>query len=197
MSALAVDILSDILQHSAFDATELERERTVILQEIGQAQDTPDDIIFDLFQECAYPDQPMGQPVLGRADIIKSLTRDQVANYLKSTYAAPGMLMVAAGNITHEVLVAMAERAFNALGAKSEARTEPGHYDGGEHRELRELEQAHVVLGFPGLSLHRSRLFRRLGGVDRVRRRHVLAPLPGGAREARPRLFDLFLQPFL
>jgi predicted Zn-dependent peptidase len=147
---LAVDILSDILQHAAFDATELERERTVILQELGQAQDTPDDIIYDLFQECAYPNQPMGQPVLGRADIIKSLTRDQVANYLKSTYAAPGMLMVAAGNITHEVLVAMAERAFNALGAKSEARTEPGHYEGGEHRELRELEQAHVLLGFPG-----------------------------------------------
>ncbi len=63
--ALAVDILADILQHSTFDAAELERERTVILQEIGQANDTPDDIIFDLFQERAFPDQPMGRPVLG------------------------------------------------------------------------------------------------------------------------------------
>jgi predicted Zn-dependent peptidase len=88
--------------------------------------------------------------VLGRADIIKSLGRDAVANYMKTTYAAPGMLLVAAGNITHEALVAMAERSFNALGAKSEARTEPGHYEGGEHRELRELEQAHVLIGFPG-----------------------------------------------
>jgi predicted Zn-dependent peptidase len=147
---LAVDILSDILQHAAFDATELERERTVILQELGQAQDTPDDIIYDLFQERAYPDQPMGQPVLGRADIIKSLNRDAVANYMKTNYAAPGMLLVAAGNITHDVLVAMAERSFTALNAKSEARTEPGHYEGGEHRELRELEQVHVLLGFPG-----------------------------------------------
>jgi predicted Zn-dependent peptidase len=147
---LAVDILSDILQHAAFDAAELERERTVILQELGQAQDTPDDIIYDLFQERAYPNQPMGQPVLGRADIIKTLSRDAVANYMKANYAAPGMLLVAAGNLTHEALVALAERSFTALSAKSEARTEPGRYEGGDHRELRELEQAHVLLGFPG-----------------------------------------------
>src|SRR5207247_5849438 len=68
---LAVDILADILQHSVFDAEELERERTVILQEIGQANDTPEDIIFDLFQERAYPDQPIGRPVLGRPEIIE------------------------------------------------------------------------------------------------------------------------------
>jgi predicted Zn-dependent peptidase len=149
---LAVDILADILQHAAFEASELERERTVILQELGQAQDTPDDIIFDLFQERAYPGQPMGQPVLGRAEIIKSLDRDAVANYQKSTYAAPGMLLVAAGNLMHDALVAMAERSFNALSMRGEARTEPARYEGGEHREARELEQAHVLLGFPGFA---------------------------------------------
>src|SRR6516162_7755590 len=71
---LAVDILADILQHSAFDPAELDRERAVILQEIGQANDTPDDIIFDHFQECAYPDQAMGRPVLGRPEIIRELS---------------------------------------------------------------------------------------------------------------------------
>ncbi len=70
---LALDILADILQNSTFDPEELERERTVILQEIGQANDTPDDIIFDHFQECAYPEQAMGRPVLGRPDIIRGL----------------------------------------------------------------------------------------------------------------------------
>ena len=70
---LAVDILGDILQHSVFDAEELERERTVILQEIGQAFDTPDDIIFDLFQEQAFPDQGLGRPVLGQAEIIRTI----------------------------------------------------------------------------------------------------------------------------
>ncbi|HXR85350.1 MAG TPA: pitrilysin family protein, partial [Stellaceae bacterium] len=112
---LAVDILADILQHAAFDATELERERTVILQELGQAQDTPDDIIYDIFQERAYPDQPMGQPVLGRAEIIKSLSRDAVAGYMRSTYAAPGMLLVAAGNLEHGEIVDLAQRAFANL----------------------------------------------------------------------------------
>src|SRR6266700_7105866 len=72
---LALDILSDILQYSVFDPVELDRERTVILQEIGQATDTPDDIIFDLFQERAYPDQAMGRPVLGRPEIIEGITR--------------------------------------------------------------------------------------------------------------------------
>src|ERR1700761_8126859 len=75
---LALDILADILQHSTFDPDELERERTVILQEIGQANDTPDDIIFDHFQECAYPAQAMGRPVLGRPEIIRTLPRDAI-----------------------------------------------------------------------------------------------------------------------
>jgi predicted Zn-dependent peptidase len=75
---LALDILSDILLHSSFDPAELERERTVILQEIGQANDTPDDIIFDHFQEQAFPDQAMGRPVLGRPEIIRRVSRDEV-----------------------------------------------------------------------------------------------------------------------
>src|SRR5690349_438520 len=87
---LALDILADILQNSAFDAEELERERAVILQEIGQANDTPDDIIFDHFQERAYPDQAMGRPVLGRADIIRRIDRDTVAGYLRRNYAGEG-----------------------------------------------------------------------------------------------------------
>jgi predicted Zn-dependent peptidase len=150
--ALAVDILADILQHSSFDPAELERERTVILQEIGQAQDTPDDIIYDLFQERAYPDQPMGQPVLGRAEIIKHLDRESVAGYQQSTYAAPGMLLVAAGNVAHEMLLLLAERAFSELSAQSEAKTEPARYVGGDLRQLRDLEQVHVLLGFPGFA---------------------------------------------
>ena len=76
---LALDIIADILQHSTFEPEEMERERAVMLQEIGQANDTPDDIIFDYFQECAYPDQAMGRPVLGGAEIIRQLGREAVA----------------------------------------------------------------------------------------------------------------------
>jgi len=151
---LAIDILADILQNSVFDAKELERERTVILQEIGQAEDTPDDIIFDHFQERAYPDQPMGQPVLGRTEIIRGIDRDTVAGYLKQSYAAPGMLLVAAGNVEHGAVVELAERAFVKLAPRSEARSEPARYRGGDMRQQRDLEQAHIVLGFPGFAFN-------------------------------------------
>ena len=149
-AALAVDILADILQHSVFDRAELERERTVILQEIGQAIDTPDDLIFDLFQERAFPDQAMGRPVLGRADIIRRIDRDSVAQYMRRNYAAPGMLLAAAGNIEHEKLVTLARRAFGELSRERVARSDPARYVGGDLREQRDLEQVHVVLGFPG-----------------------------------------------
>jgi predicted Zn-dependent peptidase len=149
---LAVDILADILQHSAFDPAELDRERAVILQEIGQANDTPDEIIFDLFQERAFPDQAMGRPVLGRPQIIESIRREQVAGYLRNNYAAPRMVLAAAGKIDHDALVAQAERAFTGLPHDSAARTEPARYAGGDYRELRDLEQVHIVLGFAGVS---------------------------------------------
>ena len=150
---LALDILSDILQHSTFDAAELERERAVILQEIGQANDTPDDIIFDNFQECAYPDQAMGRPVLGSPEIIRRLSREQVVTYLRDHYGAERMVLSAAGNLDHEHVVALAGTLLAELPSRAEAPTEPAHYAGGERRDSRDLEQLHLVLGFPGLAL--------------------------------------------
>ncbi len=149
---LAVDILADILQNSIFDQRELERERAVILQEIGQAYDTPDDIIYDLFQERAFPDQPMGRPVLGRAEIIRQIGRDTVSGYLKCNYGASSMMLVAAGNLEHGAIVDLAQRAFANLPSESAARTEPAHYVGGDFRQSRDLEQVHILLGFPGFA---------------------------------------------
>ena len=150
---LALDILSDILQHSTFEPEEMERERTVILQEIGQANDTPDDIIFDHFQECAYPDQAMGRPVLGRPEIIRRLGRDDVTAYLRDHYGARRMVMAAAGNLDHDRIAALAEKTLSDLPAERPVTTEPAHYAGGDRREQRDLEQLHLVLGFPGLTL--------------------------------------------
>ena len=105
---------------------------------------------FDLFQERAFPDQAMGRPVLGRADIIRRIDRDSVAQYMRRNYAAPGMLLAAAGNIEHEKLVTLARRAFGELSRERVARSDPARYVGGDLREQRDLEQVHVVLGFPG-----------------------------------------------
>jgi predicted Zn-dependent peptidase len=150
---LAVDILADILQHSTFAAAELERERAVILQEIGQANDTPDDIIFDHFQECAYPDQAMGRPVLGRPEIIRRLDRAAVVGYLRDHYGAERMVLAAAGNLEHEHLGELADKLLADLPAKRATAVEAAHYTGGDRREARDLEQLHLVFGFPGPSL--------------------------------------------
>lgn len=147
---LALDILADILQNSTFEPDELERERTVILQEIGQANDTPDDIIFDNFQECAYPDQPMGRPVLGRPEIIRRLGREAIIGYLRGHYSASRMVLAASGNLDHDHVAALAEKLLSDLPAELPLTTEPARYEGGDRREARDLEQLHLVLGFPG-----------------------------------------------
>jgi len=154
---LALDILADILMHSTFDPAEFERERTVILQEIGQANDTPDDIIFDHFQERAFPDQAMGRPTLGHPEIIRGLSRQSVISYLRDHYGAARMVLSASGNLDHDRFVDLADRllsAMPAIGAKGrEVATDPARYIGGEYRQHRDLEQLHLVLGFPGLVL--------------------------------------------
>ncbi len=151
---LALDILSDIVQHSSIDSDELERERSVVLQEIGQALDTPDDIIFDYFQETAFPDQGLGRPVLGSAESVRRLTRDRLADYRHSHYAGGRMVLTAAGRIDHDSFADMADAAFRGMHQAVPAQAEPARYVGGEHREQRPLEQLHLVLGFPGIGYH-------------------------------------------
>src|SRR5690554_1725636 len=148
---LGVELIGDILQHSLFETSELERERQVVLQEIGQAEDTPDDIIFDHFQETAFPNQGVGRPVLGRPEIVARLTREQVAGFQARCYGADRMVLAAAGAVDHQALVALAERHFAALAPRSEAATDRPHYRGGDYREARDLEQVHLLLGFEGL----------------------------------------------
>jgi predicted Zn-dependent peptidase len=149
---LAVDILADILLRSTYDPEELQRERTVILQELGQAEDTPDDIIFDHFQEAAFPGQALGRPVLGRAEIIGRLPREALIDFRLRHYGASGMVFAAAGNVDHDAFVELARRAFADLPLSGDTSYEAGRYTGGEYRDGQELEQVHLVLGFPGVS---------------------------------------------
>jgi predicted Zn-dependent peptidase len=149
---LAVDILADILRHSIFDAGELERERAVILQEIGQCTDTPDDLVFDQFQEAAYPSQAIGRSILGTADNVRGLDRAALADYMAAQYGADRMVLAASGKVDHQALVRLAEDAFGGLGALGGAEAEPAQYLGGHHAEQRELEQLHLVLGYDGLA---------------------------------------------
>ena len=151
---LAMDILADILKNSIFDPQELERERGVILQEINRAMDTPDDIIFDYFQETAYPNQPMGYPILGETARIETLTRKDIMNFMHSSYQPGNMVLAATGAISHAQIVALAQQNFGEHENHALPAIEPAHYVGGDFRHDRQSEQLHFILGFDGVSLH-------------------------------------------
>jgi len=149
---LAVDIIADILQHPTFDEAELVRERAVVLQEIGQSLDTPDDSIFDRFQETAYPGQAIGRPVLGTSEIVAGIDRATLQGYMNRHYGTDSMVLAAAGKIEHEHFLALVGEAFDSLVRDGTGKPEPASYQGGDYREARELEQVHVLLGFESVS---------------------------------------------
>jgi predicted Zn-dependent peptidase len=150
-TALGADIIGDILCHSAFEPNEFERERGVILQEIGQANDTPDDIIFDHFQETAFPGQPMGRPVLGTEPRIKDMQREVLMRYMRHHYTSANTVVAGAGNLEHDRFLDLVAQHFADLPSEPPPAATPGRYNGGEFREERDLDQVHIVLGFPSV----------------------------------------------
>ncbi|MFP1631728.1 M16 family metallopeptidase [Zhengella sp. ZM62] len=152
---LAIDILADILTDSRFDPQELEREQHVILQEIGAAHDTPDDIVFDRFTETAFRHQTIGRSILGTPETVESFTSQHLRDYMERQYGADRMILVAAGGLDHEKFVREAERKFGHFRAKAAAPFPPyAHYVGGDYRESRKLMDAQILLGFEGRAYH-------------------------------------------
>ncbi len=145
---LAIDVIADIVLNPVFDPAEIEIERHVILQEIGQAHDTPDDIIFDWLQEAAFPDQPLGRTILGPAECVERFTRDDLAAFVAERYAPGQMILSAAGAVDHEAIVAEAERIFGHLTGHETGAPEPAQFRTSERREAKALEQVHFALGF-------------------------------------------------
>ncbi len=173
--SLALDILADILKNSVFDSVELDREREVILQEIGQAADTPEDVAHDAFQAAAYPGQPVGRPILGAPEIIRTIPRAAIVDYMSSRYKPGSMVLSAAGAVDHGQLVALAENLFGDIAPGHAPETEPAVYRGGEERIIKPSEQAHVFFGLPG---------PHFGAADYYAG-HVLSALYGGGMSSR------------
>ena len=144
--ALALDLIGDIVLNPIFDPREIEIERGVILQEIGQAADTPDDIIFDWLQEVAYPGQPLGRTILGPAERVQSFGRGDFDRFVAEHYGPGQLILSAAGAVDHDEIVRLAEAAFGHLKPVSTAVAQPGLFAGGEHRVIKGLEQAHFTL---------------------------------------------------
>ena len=144
--ALALDLIADIVLNPVFDPREIEVERGVILQEIGQAADTPDDIIFDWLQEEAYPGQPLGRTILGPADRVRAFDRADFDRFVAQHYGPGQLILSAAGAVDHDEIVRLAEAAFGHLAPSSPMVPQPGQFAGGERREVKALEQAHFTL---------------------------------------------------
>jgi len=148
----AVDVLADILQFSTFESTELERERSVILQEVAMTHDTPDDIIFDYFQETAYKNQPLGRPVLGSNHNISAFTSSDMVEFMGTHYSVDDIVFSVAGNVPHEHIVALTQKHFTQLKPITRPAKQSAAYTGGNYCQPRNLEQVHLVLGFEGVS---------------------------------------------
>ena len=143
---LALDVIADILLNPVFDPAEIEVERGVILQEIGQSHDTPDDVIFDWLQEESYRDQPLGRTILGPSERVSAFSRDDLKRFVAEHYGPEQMILSAAGAVDHAALVRLAEDLFGGLERHNPSDTQPATFTGGEIRREKALEQAHFAL---------------------------------------------------
>jgi predicted Zn-dependent peptidase len=156
---LALDVLSDILTHPAFDPEELSREQNVIIQEIGAAEDTPDDIVFDHLQRCAFPDQAIGRPVLGTRESVRAINASRLRQYLARNYRGPDMVIAASGSVEHDMIVDEAERLFGGFNGGDRHDREAARFVGSTYIERQDLEQAHLALAMEGLPQRHPQLF--------------------------------------
>ncbi len=173
--SIAVDIVADILQNSIFSPEELEKEKQVILQEIGQTLDTPDDVVFDYFQETCFPEQPIGRSILGPQENVLAFTSGQIHNYMHDHYATENIVFAAAGKIDHQHLVNEVEKGFANFKEKAVINTQPAIYKGGNFRLEKPLEQVHLLIGFEGVGIKHSDYYNQM----------LLATLLGGGMTSR------------
>jgi len=149
---MAVDVLTDMIRNSRIDPTELESERKVILEEIAMHEDAPDELVHDLFYRSLWDGHPLGRPVLGFNESIGKVSRDEVADYWRERYAAKNLVVAGAGNLDHARLVEEVQARFSDSDGKRTLRADsiPSSL-GGVTVHKRPTEQAHIVVGTPGL----------------------------------------------
>src|SRR5262249_36680733 len=150
---LAVDLLADILRHPLVAPADIEKEKAVVLQEIKMVEDTPDDLVHDLFAERFWADHPLGRPILGRWDVVQGFDRTTVLEHMEEEYAAGKIVVAVAGRVEHERVVDLFATRFDGFArhGKHHHVTPPVPHAGVEV-VAKPLEQVHLVVGFPGIS---------------------------------------------
>lgn len=150
---LALDVLSDLFLHSKFDPEEIERERTVVLQEISEIEDTPDDYVHDLFNRRFWPGHPLSMPICGSAETVGDMKRDDFLAFIARRYRPDRIVVSAAGGVDHDRLVDSVSAAFGSLsGTTEKPRFSPPRPQPGLEVWEKDLEQVHMNLGVPGIS---------------------------------------------
>ncbi|NWG02767.1 MAG: insulinase family protein [Syntrophaceae bacterium] len=157
---LAIDLLSDIFLHSLMDIKDVEKERMVILQEIKMVEDTPDDLIHDLFNRVCWGEHPLGFPIYGTSELVQSFYRDQLYRFFKENYSPDRIIICAAGNVQHQEVVDRVNRTFGQI-PKSEKIRDRIRPDPISTMNVwkRDLEQVHFCLGTKGLQYNHSLRF--------------------------------------
>ena len=179
---LAADLLADILLHPRFDAGDIEREKSVVLQEFGMVEDTPDDVIHDLFAERVWPQHPLGRPILGDRKIVQGFERDTLLDYFRTEYCPERITIAAAGHVRHEQLVDLLGKPVPRLPPVPDAADGRAARPGDQPRPDRAPARAGPLrAGGPRARAGRSRALRAVPPEHDLRGEHVLAPVPGGA----------------
>jgi predicted Zn-dependent peptidase len=147
---LAIDLLSDLVMRPAFAPSDVDREQSVILEEIKMVEDAPDDLVHEVFAQQFWSRHPLGRPILGTPDTVGSFDAARLRQYFDRTYLAPHLVIAAAGHLEHASLKALVERAFADLPAGTTAAgDEPPAVTPGLVVRQKDIEQSHLCLGAP------------------------------------------------
>lgn len=149
---LATDVICDFITSPTFDETEMSKEKEVVVQEIKQSTDAPDDLVFDYFQEAAFPHQATGRTILGTVEKVRGFTKERMNQYMHTHYTADNMVVAAVGNVDHEQFVKMIEERMAGIPEHTDFVADKQIYVGGSSLECKQIEQTHLVLGFEGAS---------------------------------------------
>lgn len=167
--ALGVDMIADLVRAPTFDAEELEREKGVVLAELGESRDTPDDIVFDHLQAAAFPGQPIGVPVLGDEASIAAIDADTLKMWVRDQYRPSAMVLAAAGKVDEDALLKLAEARYGDMVQGSPPVAAPAAFATGNRQDRRRFDQVHLALGWHGVGyrdadLHALALFSSAAG---------------------------------
>jgi predicted Zn-dependent peptidase len=148
--ALAIDLLADIFKNSRFDPEDIEKEKSVVLQEINQMDDSPDDYIHDYFDENYWKDHPLGYPVLGRRALVEGFDRNAIVGFVDDCYRGGNVVLTAAGHLKHDVLTELVSQAFGSVhGHGRQNGSGPPEATAGISVLEKDLEQVHLIVGCP------------------------------------------------